>query len=139
MSMTDASSEYFAEVAGQWDAIRSGYFGEAVRQAAVAKAYLRPEMTVADVGAGTGFMAAGLAPLVKKVYVLDGSPAMLDVAQHNLASFDNLEFRQAESLALPLADGSVDAAFANMYLHHCPDRWRPSVRWCASSSPAAGW
>ena len=121
MSMTDASSEYFAEVAGLWDAIRSGYFGEAVRQAAIAKAYLRPEMTVADVGAGTGFMAAGLAPLVKKVYVLDGSPAMLDVARHNLASFDNLEFRQAESLALPLADGSVDAAFANMYLHHCPD------------------
>ena len=36
--------------------MRSGYFGEAVREAAIAKAYLRPEMVVADVGAGTGFL-----------------------------------------------------------------------------------
>ena len=24
-------------------------------------------------------------------------------------------------LSLPLPDASVDAVFANMYLHHCPD------------------
>ena len=75
MSMTPASTQYFDQVAGQWDEIRSGYFTEAVRQAAIAKAYLRPEMIVADIGAGTGFMAAGLAPLVQKVHVIDGSPA----------------------------------------------------------------
>ena len=121
MSMTQSSSQYFDQVAGQWDALRSGYFGEGVRQAAIARAYLRPEMTVADVGAGTGFIAAGLAPLVHKVYVLDGSPAMLDVARQNLASFSNIEFKVGDSQALPLPDGSVDAAFSNMYLHHCPD------------------
>jgi ubiquinone/menaquinone biosynthesis C-methylase UbiE len=27
----------------------------------------------------------------------------------------------ADGQSLPLPDGSVDAAFANMYLHHCPD------------------
>jgi len=37
-----------------------------VRAAAIAKAYLRPKIQIADVGAGTGFMAAGLAPLVGK-------------------------------------------------------------------------
>ena len=121
MSMTQSSSQYFDQVAGQWDGLRSGYFGEGVRQAAIARAYLRPEMTVADVGAGTGFIAAGLAPLVHKVYVLDGSPAMLDVARQNLASFSNIEFKVGDSQALQLPDGSVDAAFANMYLHHCPD------------------
>ena len=78
-------------------------------------------MTVADVGAGTGFVAAGLAPLVKHVHVLDGSPEMLDVARKNLAQFENLEFHVADGLALPLPDDSLDAAFANMYLHHCPD------------------
>jgi ubiquinone/menaquinone biosynthesis C-methylase UbiE len=78
-------------------------------------------MLVADVGAGTGFMAAGLAPLVKKVFVLDGSPAMLDEARKNLGQFENVEYRLADSQSLPLPDGSVDAAFANMYLHHCPD------------------
>jgi arsenite methyltransferase len=121
MEMTEASRMYFTQVAGEWDSLRAGYFGESVRGAAIARAYLRSEMVVADVGAGTGFMAAGLAPLVSRVYVLDGSPAMLDAARENLARFNNVVFREADGLALPLEDGSVDVAFANMYLHHCPD------------------
>ena len=52
MSMTQASSEYFQQVAGSWDQISAGYFGKAVRDAAIAKAYLRPEMAVADIGSG---------------------------------------------------------------------------------------
>ena len=121
MSMTQASSSYFEQVARQWDTLRSGYFTEAVRTAAIEKAYLRPEMVVADIGAGTGFISAGLAPLVQKVIAIDGSPAMLEVARKNLAPFNNVEYQVGEGLAIPLPDGSVDAAFANMYLHHCPD------------------
>jgi arsenite methyltransferase len=121
MSMTSISSQYFQKVAGDWDNLRSGYFSEEVRSAAIAKAYLGPEMVVADIGSGTGFIAAGLAPLVRKAIVLDGSPAMLEVARKNLAQFNNIEYHLAESQSLPLPDGSVDAAFANMYLHHCPD------------------
>ncbi|MFM8319305.1 MAG: arsenite methyltransferase [Chloroflexota bacterium] len=119
--MTNASAEYFEQVAGEWDQIRSGYFTEAVRQAAIERAYLQREMAAADVGAGIGFVAAGLAPLVQQVYVLDGSAAMLAVAQRNLAQFDNIIYRQADGAALPLPDGSLDAVFANMYLHHTPD------------------
>ncbi len=120
MSMTKSASQYFEKVAGAWDDIRAGYFTGAVRQAAINKAYLRPEMVVADVGAGTGFMSAGLAPLVSKVFVLDGSAAMLKVARKNLLEWqDKLEYHLAESLSLPLPDVSVDAVFANMYLHHC--------------------
>lgn len=121
MSMTNASEQYFEKVAGQWDELRSGYFTEAVRDAAIAHAYLRPDFTVADVGAGTGFMTAGLAPLVQQVMVVDGSQAMLDVARKNLRQFGNLKFQQSNGHALPLEDSSVDAVFANMYLHHCPD------------------
>jgi ubiquinone/menaquinone biosynthesis C-methylase UbiE len=121
MTTSNPSAAYFNQVAGQWDALRSGYFREAVRDAAIAKAYLHPQMVVADVGAGTGFMAAGLAPRVAKVHLLDGSPAMLDVARKNLAQFTNLEFHIADGLALPLPAASLDAVFANMYLHHCPD------------------
>ncbi len=77
MSMTKGSAEYFERVAGKWDDLRSGYFSEEVRKSAFAKAYLRPEMVVADVGAGTGFMAEGLAALVYQVHVLDGSAAMI--------------------------------------------------------------
>ncbi|GAP13346.1 methylase [Longilinea arvoryzae] len=121
MGMTKDSEKYFNQVAGKWDELRSGYFGLEVRDAAIAHAYLRPEMVVADVGAGTGFLSAGLASRVAKVYALDASQAMLDVAQRNLADFDNVVFQQAEGLSLPLPDASLDAVFANMYLHHCAD------------------
>ena len=121
MTITNPSAEYFIRVADRWDSLRTGSFTEAVRQAAIARAYLHPEMVVADVGAGTGFLSAGLAPLVRHVHIIDGAPAMLDVARKNLAAFDNLEFHPADGLSLPLPDASLDAAFANMYLHHCPD------------------
>jgi len=121
MKMTDAATEYFEQVADRWDDLRSAYFGEALRDAAIAKAYLRPETVVADVGAGTGFMAAGLAPLASRVHVVDGSAAMLDAARCNLAQFANVEYHHADGGSLPLPDGSMDVVFANMYLHHCPD------------------
>ncbi len=114
MTMTNESSAYFARVAGQWDALRSGYFDESLRQAAIDKAYLRPEMVVADVGAGSGFIASGLAPLVRQVHVLDGSAEMLDVARKNLADYANIEYHLADGAALTLAEASVDAVFANM-------------------------
>jgi arsenite methyltransferase len=121
MSMTNAAADYFKRVAGQWDDIRSSYFTAALREAAIAKAYLPTGAIVADVGAGTGFMAAGLAPLAAQVYVLDGSAEMLAQAQRNLAGHDNVIYRQADGVALLLDDASVDAVFANMYLHHTAD------------------
>ncbi len=66
MTTTNPSAPYFDKVAGQWDELRSGYFNEAVREAAIRKAYLHPDMVVADVGAGTGFMASGLARWCRK-------------------------------------------------------------------------
>ena len=121
MSMTQASSEYFRQVAGSWDQISAGYFGKTVRDAAIARAYLRPEMAVADIGAGTGFMTAGLAPLVKRVYVVDGSASMLEVAKKNLSEWDNVEYHEADGSHLPFPEESLDAVFANMYLHHTID------------------
>ncbi len=121
MGMTSASASYFERVANQWDDLRAGYYREPLREAAIGKAYLRPEMAAADVGTGTGFMAAGLAPLVGQVYALDGSPAMLEVARRNLAAFSNVVFRVSDGSSLALDDASVDVVFANMYLHHCAD------------------
>ncbi len=121
MSMTQAGAGYFEQVAAARDSLRTASPGEAVRDAAISRAYLRPEMVVADVGSGSGFMAAGLAPLVAKVYAVDSSAAMLDACRRNLAGFSNVELRLADRSALPFADGSLDAVFANMDLHRCPD------------------
>ena len=118
--MTDALT-YFSNVAGQWDEIRAGYFTEQMRDAAIAKAGLAPGAVVADVGAGTGFVAAGLAPKSSKVYGFDASAAILDVARRNLVAYPNVEFHEAPGDHLPLADAVLDGVFANMYLHHAPE------------------
>jgi ubiquinone/menaquinone biosynthesis C-methylase UbiE len=116
-----ATKSYFDNVAENWDQLRAGYFTEGVRGTAIRKAYLRPEMAVADVGGGSGFMTAGLAPLVSQVHLVDGSEAMLAAARRNLAGFENVTFHHADGLSLPFQDTSLDAVFANMYLHHCAD------------------
>ena len=92
-----------------------------MRDAAIAKAKVPLGGVVADVGTGTGFVAAGLAPHATKVYGFDASEAMLEVACRNLAAFPNVELRQAPGDHLPLPDGGLDGVFANMYLHHAPE------------------
>ena len=121
MSAVPTSREYFAGVAGRWDKIRSGYFDEAIRDGAIAAAGLTAGDIAADVGTGTGFMIQGLAPLAAKVHGFDQSPEMLAVARRNLADFRNVELIEASGQNLPLVAGSLDAVFANMYLHHVPD------------------
>jgi ubiquinone/menaquinone biosynthesis C-methylase UbiE len=121
VKMTAAAETYFEQAANEWDAIREGYFTEAVREAAIARAYLRPEWTVADVGGGTGFMTVGLASRVAQVHLLDGSTAMLEVARRNLDGPNNVAYGLMADSQIPLPDGEADAVFANMYLHHCTD------------------
>ncbi len=115
------SNTYFAQVADQWDEIRAGYFTEHMRDAAIAKANLPPNATVADVGTGTGFIARGLVERASQVIGFDASPDMLAVARRNLAAFDNVEFREAAGDQLRVSDDTFDGVFANMYLHHAPD------------------
>lgn len=115
------SNPYFANVAEQWDEIRSDYFTEHMRDAAIDKAQLPPLAVVADVGTGTGFVARGLVERAGKVIGFDASPEMLTVARRNLAQFANVEFREATGDYLPVNDAMFDGVFANMYLHHAPD------------------
>jgi ubiquinone/menaquinone biosynthesis C-methylase UbiE len=46
---------------------------------------------------------------------------MLEAGRQNLAGFSNVEQRLADGAALPFDAASLDAVFANMYLHHCLD------------------
>jgi ubiquinone/menaquinone biosynthesis C-methylase UbiE len=115
--------DFFDRVASDWDTMRIAYYDERVIERLGEFADLTPEMVVADVGTGTGFVAAGIAPRVAKVIGIDISERILDVARSNLEQLDidNVELCQGDITALPLADNSVDAAFANMVLHHAED------------------
>ncbi len=112
---------YFKKVATEWDEMRESYFTEAVRESAISMAELKPGSVVADVGTGTGFMLAGLSPIVVTAYGFDSSPEMLEVARRNLGSVGNVELAISDGQSLPLPGGTLDATFANMYLHHAPD------------------
>lgn len=104
-----AAQVFFAGAAGQWDRLRGELYGHAFTQAALL-ALVPSEWTVADLGCGSGHVAAALAPVVRSVVGVDQSAAMLKAAQKRTAGFDNVELRQGTLEALPLEDASADAA-----------------------------
>ena len=112
--------EYFDNIAGQWDDMRRRFFGEGVRKAAIAAAGIRPGMTVADIGTGTGFLAEAALDAGARVIGVDLSEGMLEQVTTRLAGRD-FEGRQSTVETLPLAENEVDAIVANMFLHHAED------------------
>ena len=76
---------------------------------------LKPGMDVADVGAGTGYYARRIAPLVGprgKVYAVDVQPQMVAMLQRAAAQpgLENLVPVQAEAMDPRLAPESIDLA-----------------------------
>lgn len=121
MSTSENVRNYFNQNAFRWDTLRKEYFPESLREVILSKAYLRPEMVVADIGGGTGFVTLGLATRVKQVHLVEPSPAMLEMAKKNFSVFNNVIYHQTGAENLPFPDESLDAIFANMVLHHLPD------------------
>lgn len=116
----DETQAYFDQVAGQWDEMRRRFFGDGVRRAAVDAARVTAGSLVADVGTGTGFLAEAALDAGAHVIGIDVSEGMLNQVRGRFAGRP-FEAREGGVDALPLADGEVDAVFANMVLHHAPD------------------
>ncbi|HLQ38533.1 MAG TPA: metalloregulator ArsR/SmtB family transcription factor [Planctomycetota bacterium] len=76
-------------------------------------------LVVADLGCGAGFLTSLLAQRGAHVIAVDHSERMLQAARRKRPS-GSVEFRRGELDALPLQDGEVDAAFANLVWHHLP-------------------
>jgi ubiquinone/menaquinone biosynthesis C-methylase UbiE len=114
---------FFEQVSTQWDDMRSSFYNAGVIDALAERGRVTPTARVADVGTGTGFVAAGLAGRVATVIGVDNSQAMLGVAADNLAALGitNVTLAEGEVDLLPLPDDSVDVAVANMVLHHAPE------------------
>jgi ubiquinone/menaquinone biosynthesis C-methylase UbiE len=101
MNTSDVKA-FFDRVASDWDTMRIAYYDERVIDRLGDFADLTPDMVVADVGTGTGFVAAGIAPHVARVIGIDISQRILDVARRNLEelAIDNVELRQGDITAL---------------------------------------
>jgi len=74
---------------------------------------------IADVGAGTGTFAIGLAAAAPEAHVVavDGDPEVLAIAQGKEGAA-GVEWKQGLANELPLADGSCDRVAMSLLLHH---------------------
>ena len=117
--------EYFDQLAPTWDKEltqeRLKCLGYIVRELGI-----KPGYYVLDIGSGTGvllpFLIAELGD-EGKIVALDFSAEMLIQAQaKNFPSI--IGFAQADVLAIPLADNSVDLAICNSVFPHFDDKAR---------------
>ncbi|MBK9302434.1 MAG: metalloregulator ArsR/SmtB family transcription factor [bacterium] len=113
------TGEFFAGIAGAWDQIRPAFEAPDIQAGAVA-ALVPPGLAVLDIGTGTGAMLPLLAGAGATVTAVDTSEAMLERARLlcGREGIAGVEFRRADIQDLPFADGSFDAAYCSMVLHH---------------------
>ncbi len=108
---------FFDTVGGEWTSLRSTLFGDAIGQAWL-PAMASPNWRVADLGCGTGQIAATLAPWVHHIDAVDREPAMLDAARTRLVDIPNVELHHADLIELPLPKGAFDVCILSLVLHH---------------------
>ncbi|BAM02505.1 ArsR family transcriptional regulator [Phycisphaera mikurensis] len=109
--------DFFAGLAGTWDATREAVYGARLSTAPLAM-LLPADARVADFGCGTGSLLAALAPFAAEVHGLDASPEMLAAAGARLDGTAGVSLHRCDLAATPLADASVDAAFCVLVLSY---------------------
>ena len=116
----DSAQAFFAGAAAQWDKLRQEMYGDAFTSAAML-ALIPAHYTVADLGCGTGQTSAALAGYVRKVIGVDNSAAMLKAAQKRVDELPNVELLRGDLTAIPIEDGTCDAALLILVLTYVPD------------------
>lgn len=113
------SQAFFAAAASEWDRLREELFGRHFCERAMF-GFFDPAWVIGDLGCGTGQVAAGIAPYVRRVIAVDASGEMLQAARRRLQEFDNVVIRPGRLEALPVEDAELDGAAIVLVLHHLP-------------------
>lgn len=117
----------FDRIAGVYDplnAVISGFQEPRWRGRLVAATKLEPGMAALDVATGTGAVARDLARRVGPtgdVLGIDLSAGMVARARTHAATPPNLRYEVGNALALPVADGTFDAATIAFGMRNLPD------------------
>jgi ubiquinone/menaquinone biosynthesis C-methylase UbiE len=95
----------------------------------LAFAGLQPGEVVVDIGSGGGidaFLAARKVGPAGRIIGVDMTPQMLERARQTAqkAGLENVEFRQGQADALPVADGSADLVISNCVINLTEDKGR---------------
>ena len=113
------SIEFFDEIAGNYGSLTQPGGGWPSLAAALAAGFAN--QTVADIGCGEGDLTLLLARFAKRVAAVDMSTQMLRVVQERAAEAGvarRITADKGDLEKLPLATGSMDAAFVSQVLHH---------------------
>lgn len=114
-------SDLFHDKAADWDARPvPQQISEGVGAAMLDVLTLAPTATVMDFGAGTGLVAAQIAPKVARVLAVDVSPAMLAQLAAKPALQGKVETVCQDILSAPLGR-QVDVVVSAMAAHHVQD------------------
>ncbi|MCS7063250.1 MAG: metalloregulator ArsR/SmtB family transcription factor [Methylacidiphilales bacterium] len=116
-----AAQNFFNKIAGKMGEIPCP--GRSWQAVGPLLAQLVPDdLVIADLGAGEGWLSQLLAQRAKKVIAVDISPKMIAVGQAETRAhgIKNLEFRQGDIVAPPIAARSVDIVLLSQALHHVP-------------------
>ena len=83
---------------------------------------LSADSVVLDFGAGTGTLAAAIAPLCKRVIAVDVSPAMISAMKSKIEhlGLKNVEIHQIGFLSFDAPSGSTDFVYSRNALHSLP-------------------
>jgi ubiquinone/menaquinone biosynthesis C-methylase UbiE len=126
------SKLYFDQVATQWDTIRAGFYSEAVRDAALVAAAVQPGKLAADIGAGTGFITAGLVAADVRVIAVDQSEAMRAEMKRRFAGVGEVDYRLGEASRCRSTTGSATTLLPICICTTPSVPRRRSARWRAS-------
>jgi SAM-dependent methyltransferase len=92
--------------------------------------HLLPELEIADLGCGDGYLSIEASRFAKRVIAVDRSEAVLErakalaavkLARRSPGECGHVEWRRGEIENLPLDDESVDVALLSQALHHAAD------------------
>jgi ubiquinone/menaquinone biosynthesis C-methylase UbiE/DNA-binding transcriptional ArsR family regulator len=123
----EAAQQYFSQMAGEWDKLRSLHASDEAIEAAVAEAIGEGQVgTLLDLGTGTGRMLQVLGARARRCVGVDASHAMLQVARSNLerAGLSRVELRQGDIYALSFGGDAFDAVIVHQVLHFLDDPGR---------------
>jgi SAM-dependent methyltransferase len=116
----DKALIFFRDSAETWDKMRADMIGARTDLLALLD-LLDERWVVGDLGCGAGHISEALAPCVARVIAVDESGPMLGVAKQRLEEHANVELRVGTIEALPIDDGTLDAAVLFLVAHFITD------------------
>jgi 2-polyprenyl-3-methyl-5-hydroxy-6-metoxy-1,4-benzoquinol methylase len=127
-------TDHFAEKSRDWDERPvPAQISEAVGQLLETLEW-EASMRVMDFGAGTGLIAATIAPHVSRIVAVDTSPSMLEALAAKESLQGKVECRCQDILVSPLEE-RFDAVVSAMALHHVEDTVAAAARFAEQLKP----